>query len=123
MRVLKAFQSLQESRMNSHKNARLTQSGRVHLMQQVARFGLKAAAAFAGISVRRAYGVAAGVNAARKVCMTAPLDLLFALVRLKRTSGNASSNCEPTAACPMPKLPLAQAYPLPQWGASVYKPV
>ena len=55
MRVLKAFQSLQEPRMNSHKNARLTQSGRVHLMQQVTRFGLKAAAAFAGISVRRAY--------------------------------------------------------------------
>ena len=41
--------------MNSHKNARLTQSGGVHLMQQATRFGLKAAAAFAGISVRRAY--------------------------------------------------------------------
>ena len=94
-------------------------------MQQVTRFGLKAAAAFAGTSVFAApvYGAAAAVNAARKVCMTAPLDLLFALVRLKRTSGNASSNCEPTTACPMPKLPLAQAHPLPQWGASVYKPV
>jgi hypothetical protein len=40
--------TLQESRMNSHKNARLTQLGRVHLMQQIAHAGLRAAAAFAG---------------------------------------------------------------------------
>jgi len=41
--------------MNSHKNARLTRSGRVHLMQQIARIGLEAAASQAGISKRRAY--------------------------------------------------------------------
>lgn len=40
--------------MNSHKNARLTPLGRVHLMQQIAHIGLKAAACQAGISVRRA---------------------------------------------------------------------
>ncbi len=33
--VLKAFQLLQESRVNSRKNARSTSLGRVHLMQQV----------------------------------------------------------------------------------------
>lgn len=41
--------------MNSHKNARLTQLGRVHLMQQIARVGLEAAARQVGISKRRAY--------------------------------------------------------------------
>ena len=41
--------------MNSHKNARLTQLGRVHLMQQIARIGLEAAALQAGISKRRAH--------------------------------------------------------------------
>lgn len=55
MRVLKSFQILQESRMNSHKNARLTRLGRVHLMQQIACIGLEAAASAAGISKRRAY--------------------------------------------------------------------
>ena len=41
--------------MNSHKNARLTRLGRVHLMQQIARMGLEAAAEQVGISKRRAY--------------------------------------------------------------------
>lgn len=41
--------------MNSHKNARLTRLGRVHLVQQIARVGLEAAASQAGISKRRAY--------------------------------------------------------------------
>jgi transposase InsO family protein len=41
--------------MNSHKNARLTRLGRVHLMQQIARIGLEAAADQVGISKRRAY--------------------------------------------------------------------
>jgi transposase InsO family protein len=41
--------------MNSHKNARLTRLGRVHLMQQIARLGLEAAARQVGISKRRAY--------------------------------------------------------------------
>jgi hypothetical protein len=41
--------------MNSHKNARLTQLGRVHLMHQIARIGLQEAAAQAGISKRRTY--------------------------------------------------------------------
>jgi transposase InsO family protein len=41
--------------MNSHKNARLTQLGRVHLIQQIARIGLEAVASQAGISKRRAY--------------------------------------------------------------------
>ena len=54
MRVHKAFQSLQKSRMNSRKNARLTRLGRARLMQQIAHIGLKAAAAQAGISMRRA---------------------------------------------------------------------
>lgn len=40
--------------MNSHKNARLTRLGRVHLMAQIAKVGLNAAAGQAGISVRRA---------------------------------------------------------------------
>jgi transposase InsO family protein len=40
--------------MNSHKNARLTRLGRVHMIEQVARIGLKAAANQAGISTRRA---------------------------------------------------------------------
>ncbi|MBI5437188.1 MAG: hypothetical protein HY937_08810 [Nitrosomonadales bacterium] len=30
--------------MNSHKNARLTRSGRVHMIEQIARIGLKVAA-------------------------------------------------------------------------------
>lgn len=55
MRVHKAFQSLQESRMNSHKNARLTPLGRVHLVRQIIRIDPKAAAAQAGISTRRAH--------------------------------------------------------------------
>jgi hypothetical protein len=41
--------------MNSHKNARLTRLGRVHLMQQIAHLGLEAAARQVGISKRRAY--------------------------------------------------------------------
>ena len=41
--------------MNSHKNARLTRLGRVHLMQQIAHIGLEAAARQVGISKRRAY--------------------------------------------------------------------
>lgn len=41
--------------MYSHKNARLTRLGRAHLMQQIAKVGLKAAADQAGISVRRAH--------------------------------------------------------------------
>jgi len=40
--------------MNSHKNARLTHLGRAHMIDQIARIGLKAAAAQAGISTRRA---------------------------------------------------------------------
>lgn len=40
--------------MNSHKNARLTRLGRVHMMEQIANVGIKAAASQAGISVRRA---------------------------------------------------------------------
>ncbi|MEP6879538.1 MAG: leucine zipper domain-containing protein [Nitrosospira sp.] len=40
--------------MNSHKNAPLTRFGRVHLMQQITRMGLEAAAAQAEISKRRA---------------------------------------------------------------------
>lgn len=40
--------------MNSHKNARLTRLGRVHMIEQIARIGLKAAADQAGISTRRA---------------------------------------------------------------------
>lgn len=40
--------------MNSHKNARLTHLGRVHMIEQVNRIGLKAAANQAGISSRRA---------------------------------------------------------------------
>lgn len=41
--------------MNSHKNARLTRLGRVHLIRQIADIGLKAAAGQAGISTRRAH--------------------------------------------------------------------
>ncbi|MBA4142733.1 MAG: helix-turn-helix domain-containing protein [Nitrosospira sp.] len=41
--------------MNSHKNARLTRLGRVHLMHQIAHMGLKAAARQAGVSRRCAY--------------------------------------------------------------------
>ena len=55
MRVHKAFQTLQESRMNSHKNARLTPLGRVHLMRQIIRIAPKATAAQARISTRRAH--------------------------------------------------------------------
>lgn len=40
--------------MNSHKNARLTRLGRAHMIEQIARIGLKAAADQAGISTRRA---------------------------------------------------------------------
>ena len=40
--------------MNSHKHARLTPLGRVHMIEQIARIGLKAAAHQAGISTRRA---------------------------------------------------------------------
>lgn len=40
--------------MNSHKNARLTRLGRVHMMEQIANIGLQTAADQAGISVRRA---------------------------------------------------------------------
>lgn len=40
--------------MNSHKNARLTRLGRVHMIEQIDRIGLQAAADQAGISVRRA---------------------------------------------------------------------
>jgi hypothetical protein len=40
--------------MNSHKNARLTRLGRVRMLEQITKVGLKAAAGQAGISVRRA---------------------------------------------------------------------
>ncbi len=40
--------------MNSHKNARLTPLGRAHMINQVGRIGLPAAASQAGISIRRA---------------------------------------------------------------------
>lgn len=40
--------------MNSHKNARLTVKGRVHLIEQIALLGLAEAARCAGISTRRA---------------------------------------------------------------------
>lgn len=40
--------------MNSHKNARLTRLGRAHMIEQIARVGLKQAAAQSGISSRRA---------------------------------------------------------------------
>jgi transposase InsO family protein len=40
--------------MNSHKNARLTRLGRAHMIEQIARIGLKQAAAQSGISSRRA---------------------------------------------------------------------
>ena len=59
--------------MNSHKNARLTRLGRVHLMQQIAHVGLEAAARQVGISKRRAYnGISAGMNGARQVYVIAP---------------------------------------------------
>lgn len=54
MMVLKSYQPLSESRMNSHKNARLTPLGRAHMIEQSTRTGLPAAAAQAGISLRRA---------------------------------------------------------------------
>jgi hypothetical protein len=41
--------------MNSHKNARLTPLGRVHLMRQIIRIAPKATAAQARISTRRAH--------------------------------------------------------------------
>lgn len=40
--------------MNSHKHARLTPLGRAHMIEQIARIGLKAAANQVGISTRRA---------------------------------------------------------------------
>ena len=40
--------------MNSHKNARLTRLGRAHMIEQISRVGLEAAADHAGISTRRA---------------------------------------------------------------------
>jgi len=40
--------------MNSHKNARLTPLGRTHMIEQMTRIGLEAAARQAGLSSRRA---------------------------------------------------------------------
>ena len=40
--------------MNVHKNARLTPSGRIHLIELIDRAGLKAAAAATGLSSRTA---------------------------------------------------------------------
>ncbi len=40
--------------MNSHKNASMTPKGRAHLVQEIARIGLKPAAAAAGLSLRTA---------------------------------------------------------------------
>ncbi len=54
MGVLKSYQPLSDSRMNSHKNARLTPLGRAHMLKQAAHIGLPLAAAQAGISLRRA---------------------------------------------------------------------
>ena len=42
--ALESSQPLSVSHMNGHKNARLTRSGRVHMIGQIARIGLKAAA-------------------------------------------------------------------------------
>jgi hypothetical protein len=80
--------------MNSHKNARLTQLGRVHLMQQISCVGLRAAAAFAGISVRRVYIW----HSRWRECGAEGLydrssRPAFALTGLKRTNGNGSFAC------------------------------
>ena len=40
--------------MNIHKNASMTPKGRAHLVKEIARLGLKPAAAAAGLSVRTA---------------------------------------------------------------------
>ena len=50
--ALESSQPLSESQMNSHKHARLTRSGRVHMVGQIARIGLKAAAEKAGSHAR-----------------------------------------------------------------------
>lgn len=54
MRVLKSIQLHSGTRVNSHKNARLTAKGRAHLIEQIALLGLDEAAWHAGISTRRA---------------------------------------------------------------------
>jgi|APThiThiocy_cv2_1041547.scaffolds.fasta_scaffold06868_5 hypothetical protein len=82
----KSFQILQESRRNSHKNARLTRLGRVHLMQQLHASVLRLQLLRPGLaSGARIYGTAAGRNLVSGACMTDPRDLLQ--VRAERIAG------------------------------------
>jgi hypothetical protein len=54
MEVLTPSTYFRTPRMNIHKNASMTPKGRAHLVREIDRIGLKAAAAAAGLSTRTA---------------------------------------------------------------------
>lgn len=109
--------------MNSHKNARLTRLGRVHMMEQIANIGLQTAADQAGISVRRA-------RMWRKRWDESGEDGLCDRssrphVSPRRTSPDKQEriiNLRPTIGYPIPSLPAVRASRPQPWGVFVQRP-
>ena len=102
--------------MNSHKNARLTPLGRVHLMRQIIRIAPKATAAQARISTRRAHTWRKRWHdcGTGGLCSRSSRPVA-SLAGHNRTSGSELVACASTIVCRMRKLPAGWAYPSPRW--------